>query len=302
MNIKLARSEAENDFGRARGKALLSQLIHLLEPDQNDLLSLSDVTKILKPTGETYKGMQEVPIKQIMGSEGRYRDFTRYFLPRSEHLKNRWMSVDEARLTDVILPPIQLYEIGSVYFVRDGNHRVSVAKSQGMDYIDAEVTSLTSQIKVEPDMDLDEIKKAVITYEKDIFYTRTHYLEVTGDKHLDFSIPGQYDVIYNHILGHKYYLNQGVDEELPFATALRSWFVSVYEPLIQIIHDEKLCSHFPGRTPSDLYVWMVKHWDNLKQKYGSSLSMEEAAEDFTEKHGKHRNIFSQLFNFFGRRK
>jgi hypothetical protein len=298
------RVVADDDFNRARGRALLSQIQHFLNTDRNKLLSLYDVKEILNPKNETYKGMQAVPVNLIVGSEGRYRDFNKFFLPNADHLKARWTRVDEARIKDIILPPIQLYEIGGVYFVRDGNHRVSVARTQGVEIIDAEVTSLSTEIAINPSMTAEDLHVAVIQYEKKLFYERTRFEELTGCRDLDFSIPGQYDVIYNHIMGHKYFMNQPVDEEIPFDDAVVSWYSSVYEPIIRIIKDEWLLVQFPGRTASDLYVWIVKHWDFLKKKYGVHYSLSAAVRDFSVKYGQRRgkilpflaSLLNRLFN------
>jgi len=288
MSEDIHSIQASEDFSRARGKAILSRIQNFMNPDKDKLLSFNDVKEILKPRNETYKGMQVVPLELIVGSEGRYRDFNKYFLPRSEHLRQRWERVDMARLKDIILPPIQLYEIGGVYFVRDGNHRVSVARAQGSGSIDAEVISLSSEIKIDPNMTTEQLKQAVIDYEKKLFYEKTNFYELTGCDDLDFSDPGRYDVIYNHILVHKYYLNEHATSEISFADALVSWYNNVYKPIIDIIKEEHLDARFPGRTPSDLYVWIVKHWDFLKKKYGVHYSMADAAKDFAKKYGKKR--------------
>ncbi|MDR0561160.1 MAG: transcriptional regulator [Spirochaetaceae bacterium] len=278
--------QASQDFNKARNKAILSRIQHFMHLDKDKLLSFNDVKDILKPKNQAYKGMQIVPVNLIVGSEGRYRDFNKYFLPRSERLRNRWERVDEALLKDIILPPIQLYEIGGAYFVRDGNHRVSVARSQGVEVIDAEVISLSSEIAINPAMTTDDLRHSLIQYEKHIFYEKTEFGTLTADYDLDFKAPGQYDVIYNHILVHKYYLNQGKTEEITFAEALVSWYNKVYSPIIRIIKDEWIEVDFPGYTPSDLYVWIVKHWDFLKKKYGVHYSLAKAARDFSHKHGQ----------------
>ena len=206
-NNAMYRQQASDDFSKARGKALLSRLQHFLNADRDKLLSFNDVKEILKPRTELYRGMQVVELANIVGSEGRYHDFNKYFLPRSEHLRNRWERVDMAHLTDVILPPIQLYEIGGVYFVRDGNHRVSVARSQGSVAIDAEVISLSSEIKIKPEMTADDLRLEVVKLEKEVFYEKTRFGELTSCQTLDFTATGRYDVVYNHILVPKYYLN-----------------------------------------------------------------------------------------------
>lgn len=304
MSDEIHSLQASEDFSKARGKAILSRIQNFMNPDKDKLLSFNDVKDILKPRNETYRGMQVVPLELIVGSEGRYRDFNKYFLPRSEYLRQRWERVDMARLKDIILPPIQLYEIGGVYFVRDGNHRVSVARSQGSGSIDAEVISLSSEIKIDPSMTKEQLKQAVIDYEKKLFYEKTNFYELTGCDDLDFSTPGRYDVIYNHILVHKYYLNEHATMEISFSDALVSWYNNVYKPIIDIIKDEHLDARFPGRTPSDLYVWIVKHWDFLKKKYGIHYSMSDAARDFTRKYGKERVSLWAYFkiwlkHFFG---
>jgi hypothetical protein len=293
------------DFNKARGRAAFSNILHLINPDKNKLLSFHDVKEILKPTNQVYMGAQTVPIKFIVGSEGRYRDFNRFFLPKTEHLRSRWVRVDEAHLKDIILPAIQLYEIGGVYFVRDGNHRVSVAKAQKVEFIDAEVISLASEVKIQPGMTTDQLKQAIITYEKNTFYEKTKFGELTGDMSLNFSTPGRYDEIYNHILGHKYYLNETIEEEIPFSEALVSWYEKVYSPAVTIIREQRLLANFPGRTEGDLYVWIVKHWDFLKKKY-VGYSMADAAGDFSRKYGQNKGTFfpflSRLLDrIFGKR-
>jgi hypothetical protein len=282
--------QAADDFTRARGRAFLSRMYHFMNTDKDRLLSFNDVKEILRPRNEVYRGMQVVPIDHIIGSEGRYRDFNKFFLPRRNHLRARWERVDMASLKDITLPPIQLYEIGGVYFVRDGNHRVSVARTQGVEQIDAEVISLSSEITLIPGMTTDQLKDAVIECEKKTFYEKTDFGKLTGCENLNFTMPGRYDVIYNHILVHKYFLNEGKDREIPFSEALVSWYKDVYLPIIQIIQDEWLTLNFPGRSPSDLYVWIVKHWDFLKKKYGV-YSLSDAARDFSVKYGQKKGPF-----------
>ena len=290
--------QASQDFTQARKKAIFSRIQHFMNADKDRLLSFNDVKEILKPRNQSYKGMQTVPIDKIIGSEGRYRDFNKYFLPRSDHLRTRWERVDIAKIRDIPLPAIQLYEIGGAYFVRDGNHRVSVARSQGAEEIDAEITSLSSEIVIDPSMTVDDLREEVILYEKRIFYDKTSFGMLTGDYDLDFTQPGSYDVIYNHILVHKYYLNQNHEDELPFNEALVSWYKKVYTPIINIIEEDKLCINFPGRKSGDLYVWIVKHWDYLKKKNGLHYSVVDAARDFSQKYGNSEGRFFRLLSAF----
>jgi hypothetical protein len=276
---------AEDDFARARTRELLSRIARLLDPERENLLPFEDVKAILKPGAETYVGMEAVPVDRIVGSEGRYRDFNRHFLPRREFLRSRWISVDMAHYNDVPLPPVRIYEVGGVYFVRDGNHRVSVARMRGQTMIDAEVTRLDTVVSIKPGMTLEELRRELLAYEKRRFYERTEYGLLTGDDRLDFTSPGRYDEILEHILVHKYYVNQAVEKELSFEDALWSWHENVYKPVVSAIEEEGLLSRFPARTASDLYMYLVQHWDELKGKYGLGYSIGEAARDYGKRYG-----------------
>ena len=298
MQSDTFRVQAQEDFSKARNKAWINEMQHVMHPDKKRLLSFNDVKKILKPKNEVYIGLKTVPIKKIVGSEGRYNDFDNRFLPRSNELKQRWVNVDQAHLSDIVLPPIQLYELGGLYFVRDGNHRVSVAKTQGVEFIDAEVISLQSEVQLPPDVRLDTLLAAVIRYEKRVFYNETHFGDLTDYWDLDFTEAGRYDVIYNHILVHKYYINEQQHTEIDFSDALISWFQTVYLPVIAVIDKYKLLSNFKDRTKSDIYVWIVKHWDRLKQKNGNDFSLDDAARDFVKleqaSHTRHGSFFTRF--------
>lgn len=128
--------EAESDFARARNKALFNEIQHLLTPEEAAMISLKAVRNLIKTQSETYIGMKVIPINKIVGSEGRYKDFDNQFFPKRSIIRERWEHVDEAVIKDIVLPPIKVYELGGLYFVRDGNHRVSVAKAKGVEFID----------------------------------------------------------------------------------------------------------------------------------------------------------------------
>ena len=117
--------ETENDFSKARNKALINELQHILNPEEASMISFKQIRQIIKPQNETYVGMQTIPISKIVGSEGRYKDFDNQFFPKNSFMKERWEHVDEAVIKDIILPPIRVYELGGLYFVRDGSVQYS---------------------------------------------------------------------------------------------------------------------------------------------------------------------------------
>jgi hypothetical protein len=288
--------EAREDFNKARFRETIQRVVSLLWAHDQQLLSLGEVRQALKPGGETYRGMQTVDISKIVGSEGRYQDFSKSFLPRKEHLRNRWTRIDKAHLQSVILPPVRLYEIGGLYFVRDGNHRVSVARMQGVMAIDAEVTSLASEITLHPKMSHADLTRSVIQYEKRRFYEQTRFDRLIPDYDLQFTATGRYDEVYQHILGHKYFINQGISEEIPIEKALVSWYLNVFRPVVDTITAERIISRFPGRTPSDLYMWIIKRWHLLKDRYGDDYPMQNVARDLSQRHGT--SLWKRLLSAF----
>lgn len=294
------RRMADVDFQKARSRQLFSRLVSVLQGQKDDMLSFHDVRTILKPRSETYLGMRTVPVARIVGSEGRYRDFNRSFLPKRQHLKPRWTNVDLAHYRQVNLPAIKLYEIGGVYFVRDGNHRVSVARSRGVEFIDAEVVSLNAEIRLEPGVTDEDLRRKVLEYERARFFESTGLDRLRPGCDLEFTAPGRFDEIIQHINGHKYFINQDKEYEIPFEQGMLSWYDTVYLPILAIIKEHNVLARFPGRTAADLYVWTVRHWDELKRRYGPRYQAQDAILDFSRRYGQGfweriRNATASLF-------
>jgi len=280
--------QAKEDFEKARTRGRMQSLLSGLAWKNTDLLSLYAVTELIKPKNETYLGMKTISIDKIIGSEGRYQDFTLAFYPKKEMLRSRWQSIDMAAIGYVNLPPISAYKVGDWYFVRDGNHRVSVAKMQGVEFIDAEVVGLDTEITLEAGLTMKQLAKRVVEYERERFIAQYTPTFLPMDQ-INFTSPGSYPDMVNHILVHKYYLNEGKAEELSFETAARSWYRNVYSPIIEEVRSSKLLYSFPGNTEGDLYLWIVRHWDNLKHMSGShEVSIESATSDYMTRYGKGR--------------
>lgn len=281
-------AQAEQDFSKARQRAWVQSLRTIVNPEARQLLSFHDVKGLLKPGKEKYLGMKTVGIENIVGSEDRYQDFSRHFFPKKEHLRHRWMSIDKAHLSDVILPPIKLLKIGDLYFVRDGNHRVSVALSQGVCAIDAEVIELTSEVDVNKNSTRDDILQAVLAFERREMLDQTGIDRMIPVEMIEFTSPGRWHELLNHIEGHKYFMNLDIEDEISFEDAVRSWYNTLYVPINEIIRKEGSLSRFPSRTEGDLYMWMIKHWHSLKDKYGQEYPLDQAAYEFAASHGKGR--------------
>ncbi|MCF0241951.1 MAG: transcriptional regulator [Treponema sp.] len=283
MNL-VQNDQTEEDFLKARNKAFFNEIQHLLNPEEAKLISLNDVKSLIKPSAETYVGMKTIPINKIVGSEGRYKDFDNNFFPKSSHLKARWEKIDDAAIRFIDLPPIKVYEIAGLYFVRDGNHRVSVAKSRGTEFIDAEVVTLQSELQIKNADNINDLIRQIILFEKRTFYMETSFGDITDYWVLDFTTPGKYDLVYNHILTHKYYINQNRQDEITMEEAITSWFQTVYLPVIHFLEDRKVMKRFKKRTESDLYVWIIKYWHELKTKYGNDVPLDEALKEMKKVH------------------
>ncbi len=258
------RMTTSHDFIKAHRHAVFQNIFSTFRWSNPDLLSFYEVTKLIKPEAEAYKGMQTIPVRNIIGSENRYHDFSSAFYPKNISLQRRWESVDAANLDDVILPPISVYKLGQWYFVRDGNHRVSVARSKGVEFIDAEVVELTSKIPLEEGITLNEIRHRVVAYERQRFIEQFNPTYLPMDR-IVFTAPGSYPEMVNHILVHKYFMNQNQEEELTFEQGAIDWYQNVYLKIAEAIENEHLLVEFPGQTEADMYMWLVRKWDEMKR-------------------------------------
>ena len=153
LHLDLPEQEAAKEFASARKKALLRRIGTFLRrrPSSNRLLSLDVATEVLGPWRQAYLGRRTVPVKSIVGSEGRYADFDDEFLPLQGSSEEKWRSVYAALRRGEGLPPVSLLKVGDAYFVRDGNHRVSVARWLGIAALDADV----AEVRRGPDRDRD---------------------------------------------------------------------------------------------------------------------------------------------------
>ncbi|HEX6386942.1 MAG TPA: hypothetical protein VF177_19950 [Anaerolineae bacterium] len=133
---QLAAEEFQFAYSGARVHRLWSKLIGRA----NHLCDLGNVREVAILQSRRYAGIHDVPIQQIRGSEGRSHDFSNDFRPLQSRTRQRWVNVAAARQQGLELPPVELVQVGNVYYVRDGHHRISVASARGETAVDAEVT------------------------------------------------------------------------------------------------------------------------------------------------------------------
>ncbi len=281
-NLWAARVSQAN-FYEARRRSLLAAILDTLRRQPNDMLSFEEVRARLNVRGQRYLGHQTVALDHIVGSEGRYGDFDRRFLPRSDTLKQRWSNISRAQLEDIALPPVELYKIGDAYFVRDGNHRVSVARQQGQAYIDAYLTELLVDVPLGPDL---SVRDLLLKEEYSDFLEWTDLHLLRSDERIEFSELGGYLDLVRHINAHRYYLGQERGQEIGREEAVASWYDNVYMPIVRAIHEQGVLRHFLGRTEADLYRWIMEHRWKVRERTGADPGPEGATSEYVELFGR----------------
>jgi len=277
------KHQARHEVESARRAGDLHGLLAFLRRQPNDLLPF-DWVQHLSPDGEHTLGVHAIEVDKIIGSVDRYREFDRHYLPREPHLDERWVGVRAAQLQGKELPPIQVYKVGELYFVKDGNHRVSVARRQHQHYIDAHVIELS--VTVPPD-EHDTLRDLIIKGEYARFLKTTGLNEVMpGHRELLFTTPGRYDRVLEHIRTRQYFLDRKPERAgLPPVTweeAVENWYRRLYSRIVENLDRHDVMSRFPGRTEADLYLWIMDHRYFLTQQSGHDVGSEAAIRDFRD--------------------
>ena len=141
--------ELQKSWDSARRGVLVQNVVCTFKHCSVDLIPFEEVRTRLHLTHKRCRGVQEIELDHIRGSVDRYQDFTSAFLPRGSHLRQRWQRVRTVVFTQG-MPPIEVYQVGKVYFVRDGHHRVSVARMNQTTHIQAYVTPVQASVEINP--------------------------------------------------------------------------------------------------------------------------------------------------------
>ncbi|HET7010546.1 MAG TPA: hypothetical protein VFI11_07205 [Anaerolineales bacterium] len=273
-------SLSEADYASARLRALFGRVIDALSGESRRLLSFEEVKEALHLAGPVYRGVQTVPVDRIVGSLNRYRDFDHRFLPTQSHTQARWTRINRAWYRELHLPPVLLYQVGEVYFVVDGNHRVSVARAQGQTHIDAEVRECASRVPLAADVEPEDIERLGARVE---FLERTQIDRLLPQAEVEPTILGGYDRLVEHIAVHRYFMGLEQKREISESEAVLHWYETLYLPVTQVVRASGVLEEFPGRTPADLYLWVMDHLHYLRSLPGQRrVDAREAARQFIE--------------------
>ena len=224
------------------------------------LLPLRDVTSHLRVLGEHYVGVREIPVDRIVGSVNRSVDFDRFFRTGKRHLRRRLDALREA-FDDRPMPPITVYEAGGLYFVNDGHHRVALARQEGGEYIDAEVTEIHTSHQLHPGVDILEL---VHTEQHRRLNERTRLDQVAPAESIEFSRPTYYGELLGLIQAHAYELSEARGEFVSLPEAARDWYTASWLPALDAIEATGLQRAYDFKTHGDLYLWTAQKLRELR--------------------------------------
>ncbi|MCB8942694.1 MAG: universal stress protein [Ardenticatenaceae bacterium] len=254
---------AVRDFQRARKEAAMQQMLARIQGRSADLLCYDEVRRQLRATGKPIeRGLQEIPLAKIVGSVGRYQDFTRSFLPKKDSNEERWARV-KAAITDMRgMPPIEVYQVGDAYFVKDGNHRVSVARQLGSETISAYVTEVETRVPLTAADDPDEV---ICKARYADFLEKTNLDKLLPEANLLMTFCGHYQTLLNQIQAECCLLGDSpACEGLDWETAVVAWYNEVYLPVVKLIRELGVMRRFPERTEADIYVLLSEEREELQ--------------------------------------
>jgi hypothetical protein len=245
------RADAEHDFLRARRQQVLAGLAaRMLGKDSDDrkALPFQDVVDALGLVNEVALGIQVIPVDHIVGSVDKVRDFDPKFRPRSGNSRRRWERIAEAARRGEPLPPIDVYQVGEMYFVRDGHHRVSVYRSLELPSIEADVRLV--QTLVDPD-DVHSHSDLSDQELRRLLMQRVP-LGKTARRTLRLSDPRQYPWLAEMVEAWSARLMFAEGNPLTRAQAAQRWYEEEFAPVSGLIQEGNLLEK--GETPADAYM------------------------------------------------
>jgi len=283
----------ERDFERARRRSNWNRVLGFFKGKPSLLLPFDLVQSQIDVKSISYAGIQEIDVESVIGSVDRYHDFDREFLPKTAESADRWSRVRRMFDSDVGFPPIQVYRVGEAFFVVDGNHRVSVARQLGMKAIEAEVINYHSNVRIDKKTNIADL---IIKKEYSDFLKQTKLDVLRPQQNIEFTRPGRYATILEHIDKRRYFLGLELGREIEYEEAVESWYDSLYRPLIEIFEQEAILKQFRRRTAADLYVWVTNHLHYLRERFGDDVGLTTAAQGLgkTKLHGRLSALFPKL--------
>jgi hypothetical protein len=242
--------DAQHDFLRARRQAAMSRLAARLRGEPDDVrlvLPYEEVIAALGYVSEHSAGSAVVPLDAIVGTVDRGRDFDRRFRPTTGRVRSRWEHIAAAMRRGEPMPPVDLLRIGEIYFVRDGHHRVSVARSLARTDIDANVTEVVTRLGAANAITLADLP--LKSHER-VFFERVPIPD-NARAEIVLSNPWEYDMLAESIEAWGFRTSQDRGEPINRREAAYLWLDTEYRPVVEMLRETDLLG---GRTEAEAYM------------------------------------------------
>src|SRR3954452_9399678 len=244
-------ADAQGDFSRARRARLLADIGRRLRREPGDvglILPFEEVVEALGVVGREDLGLTIVPLDSIVGTVDRAADFDRGFRPTSPRLRSRWERIAAAQRRGEALPPISLYKVGDLHFVRDGHHRVSVAKSLGRQDIDAYVTEIQTRVRLGADMRVGDLP---LKDHERLFRERVP-LGREERARIKVTDPWDFGRLAEAVEAWGFRAMQDRGSYMDRREVAHMWFTSEYLPVVEMLTAGELIER--GETETDAYM------------------------------------------------
>jgi hypothetical protein len=244
------RADVENDFLRMRRRQVLARLAHRLrrEPDDvNLILPFDEVVAALGRRGERSLGLQSIKLDSVVGTVDSNRDFDRFFRPTNGRVRQRWERLALAQVRGETVPPIDVYRVGDLHFVKDGHHRVSIAIAQGRTTIDAYVTEVRTIV---PARGIQRRGDLITKDHERLFRSRVPLAPAQLAK-IDVTDPWSYAELGEAVEAWGFRCMQSAGEFLGREQIAKLWFEQEYVPVVRMLREADLLG---GRTEAEAYL------------------------------------------------
>lgn len=261
------------------------------------LLSLDELTSVVKPESSHYIGIKDIPVAKIIGSENKSLYFGDDFLPLFRWQDNRWMLVKQKMISGELTEPIEAFEYGGYYFVRDGHHRVSVAKAEAIEFLSAELTRLSVPVHLPPNMTRNLVS---VFHGKYLFHKETGIFNVIPEENFDVKLPHTWENLYFHIFdGHRRWYREKHGYDPDKETLILSWDKELYEATMDEIGRDRIRNLFPGMGDTDIFCALMNYWRShpgwFPDVYEAYIRKRRSRGPFANLRYHQTNLFKHIF-------
>ena len=246
----LPSADAQFDFSRARRRRALGRLSARLRraDDVNHSLPFEEVAQALGRVGERRLGLELIPLDSIIGTVDRSREFDRDFRPTSPRVRERWQRINLAQRRGEAMPPIDVYRIGELHFVKDGHHRVSVAHALGYRDIEAYVTEVLTELGADRKIRMRDLP---LKSHQRLFFERVP-LSHEARERIHLKDEWRYAALAEAVEAWGFRASQALGQELSRQEAAEAWFRDEYEPVVEMLREAQLVPK--GVTDTEAYM------------------------------------------------